>query len=177
MNPTEKFVSKLDFFLKLIPPRFINSNIASDFKTSTIEISIPDSRNIIKIHTERGLIVIEYEGKLKKYNCNFLNYTKQIDDAVNYIAFLSPKDNIPKPKLFVNQFALSFCEHDTGIVLCVETMKRRIGWGDAYMSFDSKKDAIDFAENTFEDKGVECTLYNHNYEYLQTLSGQKSTNR
>ncbi len=171
MNPTERFLSKLDFFLKLIPSRFINSNIASDFKTSTIDISIPDSPNIIKIYTESGLIVIDYDGKLKKYNCNFLNSAKQIAEAVNYIVFLSPKNNIPKPKLFINQFALSFCEHDTGIVLCVETMKRRIGWGDAYMSFDSKKDAIDFAENIFEEKGIECNLYNHNYEYLQTFSG------
>lgn len=177
MNPTEKFLSKLQFFLKLIPPRFINSNIAPDFKASTIEISVPDSKDIIKIHTERGLIAVEHENKLKKYNCNFLNSAKQITDAVSYIAFLSPKENIPKPKLLANQVVLCFCEPETGIVLCTETFNRRIGWGEVYMPFNSKEKALDFAENFIKDKYVECILYNNRYEYLQTIPGQKSTNR
>jgi hypothetical protein len=177
MNPTKKFVSKLNFFLKLIPSRFINSNIALDFKTSTIEISIPNSQDLIKIHSEGGIITVEHKNQLKKYNCNFLNSARQIDDAVNYIVFLSPKDNITKPKLLAHQFALSFCEPDTGILLCTETMNRRIGWGDVYIPFDSKENAIGFAENFSKDKSVECTLYDNNYEYLQTIPGQKSTNR
>ena len=177
MNPTEKLVSKLDFFLRLIPSRFINSIIASDFKTSTIEISIPDSQDIVNIRTEADLITVTHKNKLKQFNCNFLNFKRQIDDAINYIVFLFPKDNIAKPKLLVNQFVLSFCEPDTGIVLCTETMKRHIGWGDVYMPFDSKESAIDFAEDLLRDKYVECTLYNSNYEYLQTIPGQKSTNR
>ena len=169
MNPTEKFVSKLDFFLKLIPSRFINSNIAPDFKTSTIEISIPDSQDIIKIHTERSLITIEHKDKSKKYNCNFLNSKRKIDAAVNYIAFLSPKNSFVKPKLLENQFALCFCEPETGIVLCTETWARHIGWGDVYMHFDSKENAIHFAENLIKSKYVECNLYDNNYEYLQTV--------
>ncbi len=177
MNPTEKFLSKLDSFLKLIPARFINSNIASDFKTSNIEISLPDSQNSIKIHTEEGLIMIEYEGKLRTYNCNLINSEKQIKDAVRYIAFLSPKNNVSKPKLLINQFVLCFCEPDTGIVLCVETMNTYIGWGDTYISFESEKDAVDFAEKIFEHKNVEATLYTHNYEYLRTLSIRKDADR
>ena len=168
MNPTKKFISKIDFFLKLIPSRFIKININSVFNIATFDFFLY-SVNSILIQNKKKLITINYNNIVKKYNCNILNYKGQIDDAVSYIVFLIPKDKNRQPTLLTNQFAMTFCKPDTGAVLCIETMDIYIGLGDIYMYFDSKENAIDFAENKVKNQKIECILYNDKYEYLQTI--------
>ncbi|WP_010250409.1 hypothetical protein [Acetivibrio cellulolyticus] len=76
------------------------------------------------------------------------------------------------PAISNSQFALVFCESDTGIVL-YKDLQRFIGQGDYYYVFDSLKEAENFAlEITNENPNIDGVIYNHENSRVKTISNE-----
>jgi hypothetical protein len=172
MNPTKELLNYINQFLALIPERFKDNLIQENFSSAAISISHPvRPETKLLIDSRKGVIVIQFNGINKIYPCNIFNYKKQVrkvwDDTIELIH--SDKIEPKKPTLTTNQYALTFCEPKTGIVLEIETMKRRIGWGDIYKIFETKEDAVEYANLLTRENDIECTLLDSEYQFIQSI--------
>ncbi|MEH0154770.1 hypothetical protein V6R21_11565 [Limibacter armeniacum] len=160
-------------YLDMIPDRFKEKEIQGDYSSATISISHPvEIESKLRIDSKKGIILIQYKEITTTYHCNIFNYRKQIskvwEDTVRLIHV--DKTELKKTTLSVNQYVLTFCEPSTGIILEIETMKRRIGWGEIYKVFPTKESAIKYAELLIRNRDIECTLLDSQYQYLQSIA-------
>jgi hypothetical protein len=171
MNPTKELISYISDFLDMIPERFVEKSIPGDYSSATIKIVHPvhpDSQ--VLMESRRGVVTVRFNDVVKRYQCNVFSYKRQVRKAWGDMLTLIPDDGkVRKPILNIGQYAMSFCEPKTGIVLEIETLKRRIGWGDIYKIFKTKEQAMAYADLLVKDQDIECILYDNEYQYIQSI--------